>query len=156
MRLGRGRESDISMCRLAMRFHFLQSGRPKIRLGRSRESDVRWGPLALRNHFLLTVCPKIRLWRGQKAMFQRVASSCDLFFSLLASTKFDLCDFQEVEKAIFQAVHWSYELIFCLLPAKTATWARSSQRSFKGWPRPAKSLTAFWPCQIQTWVKWRK
>jgi hypothetical protein len=52
MRLGWGRESDVSRGRLRLRKLFLPNYWPKIRVGRGRESDVSRDRKALKYHFL--------------------------------------------------------------------------------------------------------
>ena len=62
MRIGWVRESNVSMVRIALWYHFLPPEQPKMRLGWGRESYVSSGRQTLRTHFLPVDQPKNSTW----------------------------------------------------------------------------------------------
>src|SRR5215813_11548550 len=97
MRLGRGRESDVSSGGQGLLTHFLPSGRLLIRLGSGRGSNVSRSKKAVCILFDTLEGLKCDFCDFEKVMFQVVVRPYEVIFYLIDGPKRDL---GEVEKAI--------------------------------------------------------
>lgn len=123
MLLGRDRGGDVSTSIRFIRTRFLPCGRHKMRLGRGRERDIRRGLLAQPNSFSVFAGPKCELGDLEKAMFQRVAGSC--------------------------------ELVLSFRPARNGTWTKVKNGRLEGSSDPENSFSAFCTAQNATWTRFR-
>src|SRR5215510_961536 len=152
MRLGRGRESDVSCVRRVLLTHILPSGRLYIRLGSGRGSNVSRSRKAVRILFRILGGPKCDFCDFTKVMFQVVVRPYEVIFYLIDGPKRDL---GEVEKGIVHGDELLYEIIFCFLCAVNATWARSRKRCFMWSTGSTNSYFAFWP-PLNTILEWSR
>src|SRR5215813_642572 len=97
MRLGRGRESDVSCGRRVLLTHILLSGRLYIRLGSGRGSNVSRSRKAVRILFRILGGPKCDFSDFKKVMFHVVVRPYEVIFYLIDGPKRNLC---KVEKSI--------------------------------------------------------
>ena len=117
MRLGLGRETNVSRNRMAPATYFLPLEQPKMQVWWIQKGDFSSSCKALRTHFLLLDQPKMRFIEVEKAMFQVVEWHFEVIFYFLTvslSTRFRPPDHPKVRigwgrEAMFQGTEWNFQ-----------------------------------------------